>query len=45
VYDFNAIPEVREQIAALPDKARPYLGITTHWTELARTSHNGAFDE
>lgn len=45
MYDFDAIPEVREQIAALPDEARPYLDELILFLELTPWNGRSASDK
>jgi hypothetical protein len=45
VYDFNATPEVREQIAAFPDKALPYLDELITFLELTPWNGRSASDK
>jgi hypothetical protein len=45
VYDFNATLEVREQIAAFPDKTRPYLDDLITFLELTPWNGRSASDK
>jgi len=45
VYDVNATLEVREQIAAFPDKARPYLDELITFLELTPWNGRSASDK
>ena len=45
MYDFNATLEVREQVAAFPDKARPYLDELITFLELTPWNGRSASDK